>query len=291
MTDTKLSCIITGMENSGTTFLSQNIASHSLIKGGFECGILLGNINNFEKVLPFSKWLKNADYQYGLPNNYLDEIKNMNYKEIYDYICINKGNQGTSHDQLILKGASFIYDKTPRYVYHLQEILRKIKDSNLNIPVFIICKNFDLLYYSRVIKRNGCVNNYLSYIKLFIKQMKYLKENKKENVFLFDFENYIKNIDKYNNFIMNIINKYNKNILIEKLDFENFKTLYKNMFPYCNYNNQEKDNIIKMNNYLVNPTDIQVKKINKHGLFGLKKDFIQNKEIYNNLIKELEIVL
>lgn len=51
--DFKLSCIITGMERSGTTFLSQNLASQSLIKSGFKCCILLDNLSNFKKVKPF----------------------------------------------------------------------------------------------------------------------------------------------------------------------------------------------------------------------------------------------
>ena len=39
------------MQHSGTTYLNNVINSHSRIMSGFECGILLGNINHFEQVI------------------------------------------------------------------------------------------------------------------------------------------------------------------------------------------------------------------------------------------------
>ena len=42
---------------------------------GFECGILLGDLKNFEQVKPFSDWLKTGKTHFGLPDDYLEKIK------------------------------------------------------------------------------------------------------------------------------------------------------------------------------------------------------------------------
>ena len=54
----KILAVVTGMQHSGTTYLNNIINSHSRIMSGFECGILLGELNNFENIQPFSEWLK-----------------------------------------------------------------------------------------------------------------------------------------------------------------------------------------------------------------------------------------
>ena len=62
----RLACIVTGMERSGTTYLSRIIMSHPKIWSGFECGVLLGNINNFYKNKPFCEWIEKRGWHFGL---------------------------------------------------------------------------------------------------------------------------------------------------------------------------------------------------------------------------------
>ena len=56
--DKKIIAVITGMQHSGTTYLNNVLNSHSRIMSGFECGILLGEVNEFHLIKPFSDWLK-----------------------------------------------------------------------------------------------------------------------------------------------------------------------------------------------------------------------------------------
>jgi hypothetical protein len=46
-------CIVTGMEHSGTTHLSKILSAHPEIMSGFECGLLLSNIKDYQKVGPW----------------------------------------------------------------------------------------------------------------------------------------------------------------------------------------------------------------------------------------------
>ena len=53
-----LSAIVTGLENSGTTVLSELLMSAPKHFGGFECGLLLAcTPKDFEHVSPFYNWL------------------------------------------------------------------------------------------------------------------------------------------------------------------------------------------------------------------------------------------
>ena len=124
--ENKCVCIITGMERSGTTYISKLVNSHSNIFSGFECGILLEDLNKFDNCLPFSKWLAHPNFHFGLPKNYLNEIKYYNYDNIYDYIYIHKGSYDDNIQKLIKK-SDFFVDKTPRYIYHFEEIYNKSK--------------------------------------------------------------------------------------------------------------------------------------------------------------------
>ena len=62
----KILAIITGMQHSGTTYLNNVINSHSRIMSGFECGILLNQLNDFQNAQPFCEWLKTGKTHFGL---------------------------------------------------------------------------------------------------------------------------------------------------------------------------------------------------------------------------------
>ena len=252
----KIVTIVTGMQHSGTTYLNNVINSHSKIMSGFECGILLGNINDFEQIKPFSDWLKTGETHFGLPENYLEEIKNKNYEEVYHYICKKKGTKDNSICQTLLKKCPYFSDKTPAYIYEIENIYNKIK--HLNIPIIITLKDYDSIYYSWVVKRKISYEAFIFNLKKCIESLKFIFDNKNENIFIFEYNDLINKKKLYNEYLMNIISKYNEHINIEKLFEEKYNNKIKNKKKYCknnsiqefNFNNIESEYKVLYNNLL-----------------------------------------
>lgn len=237
--------IITGPEHSGTTILSKLINSHSKIKSGFECGIFLGNLNNFN-VKPFSDWLMSDEWFFGLPKNYQIEIRNMNYKQVLEYLGKNKGSYfKESYEQSLIKNAEYYVDKTPRYIYNFKDIYEKIP---FKIPIFIIFKCSKELYYSKMIKRhNVSKKSFIHHIIRFIKSLKYINSLNSDNIYVIQYTDFVNKIDKYSDYIMKKINIDN-----EILSLDTFNKIDKNSkMLYSNYNKKKKDKKIFTNNDLM----------------------------------------
>ena len=209
--------IITGPEHSGTTIIHNIINSHPKINSGFECGILLEDLNKFHNVKPFSDWLSWGGWMFGLPDNYKDDIKDMNYQQVYDYISKNKGKQDKGHEQKLIRSTPFYIDKTPRYIYNFEKIYKKIP---YKIPIFIIFKHYKNLFYSKVMKRKTPINSFLNEVRKMINSLLYIKKYKISNVFIFD-ENFLKNKDPYSKFIMNKL--IDEDISYQKISIELFR--------------------------------------------------------------------
>ena len=228
--DRRLAAIVTGMQHSGTTYLNNVINSHSRIMSGFECGILLGLLGNFETVKPFSDWLKTGKTHFGLPDNYLHRIKNMNYEQVYKYIQRNKGSQNDCHYQTLIKKCPYFTDKTPAYIYQLELIYNKI--SHLNVPIIITLKKYEDIYHSWVVKRNIEYHVFLNNIIQCIESLKFIQRTPNINIFVFDFDDLINKKNKYNKHLMEIIKNFNKKINLEKLFEEKYNGKIKNTLPY-----------------------------------------------------------
>ena len=216
----KIVAIVTGMQHSGTTYLNNVINSHPRIMSGFECGILLGNLRNFGNVKPFSDWLKEGNTHFGLPDNYLDEIKNLNYKEVYEYIQKNKGGKNNCLYQDLIKKCPNFTDKTPAYIYEIQNIYRKI--GHLKIPIIIVLKKYDEVYYSWVIKRKLSFDMFISNLRLCIESLKFISQNPDAHIYLIEYNDLITKKKKYNAKIMDIICTFNKKIPRENLHKEKY---------------------------------------------------------------------
>lgn len=123
-----LLCVITGQEHSGTTLLSQLLNGHPDIASGVECGFLLSDITNFNLVTPFYDWLSSTNWGWGVTKEDRDDIlSSSSYTEMYDKLHRYSGRlHEDDRLKLIFKNSKYIYDKTPRYVYWLPEIMRKI---------------------------------------------------------------------------------------------------------------------------------------------------------------------
>jgi len=237
--DKNVIAIITGMERSGTTVLHNLINSHSQITSGFECAILLGTLKTFETIDPFAMWLKNNRYQFGLPSNYLDDIKNMTYKEVYQYINKNKGSY-EGNFQNIMKNSEYFIDKAPRYIYELEEVIQKIK--GIDIPIIIILKNFNNIYFSSVIKRNQNINEFTENIKKCIKTLELLEKNNYSYIYLLYYNDVIFDKKVTAAKLIKILKKYTPKLKEEILSIEkwNIKTKVdeeNELYPYRYWRN------------------------------------------------------
>ena len=183
--------IVTGMEHSGTTLLSQIINSHPDVFSGFEMGVLLKK-QKFEEIKPFNNWLKGGHFEWGLPNDY--NIDELDTEQTYEYIYKNKGTKGGSVQELIRK-SKFILDKTPQYIYNLNELYTKIPNT---IPFFIILKPYTDILFSYY-KRNANIANFQSRIKTVIEIMKWIDSFSSipRNIFVFNYEICMANMDLF----------------------------------------------------------------------------------------------
>lgn len=234
----KLVAIVTGMQHSGTTYLNDVINSHSKITSGFECGILLKSLENFHTVSPFNVWLKTNSRHFGLPDNYLSKIKKMTYSQAYEYIGKNKGSKDDSKYQKLVKHSPYFTDKTPAYIYEIQNIY--IKTLPLSIPIFIVLKPYDEIYKSWVIKRGHPLSMLEQSLLKCIESLKFIEKTKKKNIYLFEYNDLMNKSEKYNQFIIHIIQKFNNKIELEKLSKERFNKKINNTSIYEGNNKKQK---------------------------------------------------
>lgn len=132
----KLFCIITGMENSGTTVLSHLVMSAPGVFGAFECGMLLAEQpKNFENVSPFYGWMQVRNRENLLWNVSAQNMKRIlsspTHLEMYDKLHVVSD---------VMKPDEMIVDKTPAYVYQLRNTLDR---TNGEVPIVVIRKKFD----------------------------------------------------------------------------------------------------------------------------------------------------
>ena len=112
-----VSAIVTGFENSGTTVVSSLIMSARHLFGGFECGLLLGcPPRAFDRVKPFREWLPD-----------LWDVDKMDVQNIVAAKCHQDAYEILLNTSRCLKRAkaTSLLDKTPRYIYSLDEIMTR----------------------------------------------------------------------------------------------------------------------------------------------------------------------
>lgn len=175
--------IVTGMEHSGTTLLSQlliNRVKH--VDSGFECGVLLAQSpKEFNKIQPFYDWfcLPAKIGHWGLT------------PQMRSWVC-NTGSFMDFYDRLRImfslsqrKGVAQLIDKTPAYIYDLKNVLDKV-----SCPVVITYKSVELLYLSYK-KREVTLPDFLIRYKKYKESVRpYLED---ENILLLSFEAIVSN--------------------------------------------------------------------------------------------------
>lgn len=187
-----LIAMVTGMEHTGTTILSQLIASHPDINCGFECGLLLGDApSDFLNIMPWSKWMQQqieseiwGQAGWGIKPEDMQKICKADswieaYRQIMKY-------------SPIFTNERYILDKTPRYVYKLYEIMEKVPD----VPCIVLYKKPVKLLAS-VRKRHTDVfeklPKYTRAYKEFITSVMRCKEDFPNRLLIYDYENLKKN--------------------------------------------------------------------------------------------------
>ncbi|MEM1295754.1 MAG: sulfotransferase, partial [Verrucomicrobiota bacterium] len=117
MSERPLLCVVTGMEHSGTTFLSKLLTAHPTVNAAFECGILLGE--NPREVLalePWSDWFVTPieEGHWGLTLEQFEEVAAASdWDGAYAKVI--------EHCPLFQEGENRIVDKSPRYLQDLPE--------------------------------------------------------------------------------------------------------------------------------------------------------------------------
>ena len=132
-----LAAIVCGYERGGTTLVNQILKQHPQLDSGFECGFLLkDNIADFLHCEPYHKRIRAS---WGLVES---EVK---------YICSAK-NWPQAYQRLLEKSRFiqnkdvFLFDKTPKYMGNLSDVLKKVP----HIPCIVIVRDPRALISSEI---------------------------------------------------------------------------------------------------------------------------------------------
>ena len=139
-----LHCIVTGLEHTGTTVLSDLIVSAHGLGGPFETGFLLAETPaKFETVHPFFEWL-----QLPMVNGHLELseaqvaelLRAPDHAAMYEYVL---------RTSRLLAGVRAYVDKTPAYWAQLNATMDRAPE----VPIVIVQKGYERTRASYVVKR------------------------------------------------------------------------------------------------------------------------------------------
>jgi hypothetical protein len=132
-----LAAIVGGFEGGGTTMLSQILREHPRLDSGFEGGFLLAKTpKDFLSLQPYARDLKNL---WNLSDPDLEEICSQPiWPDVYRKL--------RELSPVIENKESWIFDKTPRYMAYLTEVLQKVP----NVPCIILVRDPRAVFWTRV---------------------------------------------------------------------------------------------------------------------------------------------
>lgn len=171
-----LIAIVTGLEHSGTTYLSRLITSHPKVDSGFECGVLLADSpKNFVNIQPFYDWMQ-AEIRKGhwgiedMTQVCLAEDWEDMYRNIIQYSPIFKDK------------SSYILDKTPGYMPKLDQVLEKV-----SAPCLVIKKGI-LFQYLSFKKRGLSLQQFISRYSYYMDGLSKALEKFNDRIYLVEYE-------------------------------------------------------------------------------------------------------
>jgi hypothetical protein len=132
--DDPLFCLVCGFERGGTTLVAELIRQHPEIDGRFECGFLLAD--KMADYVDLEIYVRNLKAGWGLS------------QESFEYI-VQSPTHRTAYQRLVkysnLPDKNIrIYDKTPRYMRHLPNVLKKV-----DVPCICVVRDPRALYWSQ----------------------------------------------------------------------------------------------------------------------------------------------
>ena len=117
LSSSPLMAVICGYEKSGTTLLNEILRRHPNLDSGFECGFLLcDSPRDFPKLQPYSGFFKKYWQMSSLDLTYMCDTDN--WDECY--------RRARERSALIQNKSTDLFDKTPKYMLHLTEVLNKV---------------------------------------------------------------------------------------------------------------------------------------------------------------------
>ncbi len=150
--------IITGIEHSGTTLLSNLLNQAPSLSCAFECGFLLADSpQQFVNIHPWYEWMQEpvSVRQWGVSDIHMDRIcsskswdeaygKLIRYSPVFDHNTVQQ-----------------VCDKTPRYMTCLDKVLEKLPDF---VPCLVIEKDIESLWLSHK-KRNADFDQFCKHVE------------------------------------------------------------------------------------------------------------------------------
>jgi len=221
--------IVTGLEHSGTTFLSNLILCHPKVNAGFECGVLLADSpSNFINIKPFYEWMQS---DWGLKAEDMVKICNSgSWSEMYKNIIL--------YSPIFKNKSNYILDKTPRYMLYLDEILDKT-----TAPCIVIKKQNILFQYQSYKNRNvplhKFIERYLNYMNGYIRARKKFEHR----IYTVEYEKLYSNIIKEIGKVYEFINLDFKETYLTNHNQENLKPNFnykKEVLKIDSLTNEEK---------------------------------------------------
>jgi len=187
----KLRVIVTGMEHTGTTILSELIMSAPGLIGPFETGFLLAETpSDFRQVTPFFEWVSRTDVKnafLGLSSTQVQTLlQQPTHRDMYTYAMENS---------MFFKNipSQWYVDKTPSYVYSLQQVMER---AGPGVKVVVSMKSYEAAYKSWVTRRNASEAEFKAAYQLFQSSVQEASKAFPGQIYLQDygdlFGNYIK---------------------------------------------------------------------------------------------------
>jgi len=207
--------IVTGLEHSGTTYLSAIIKCHPRVNSGFECGVLLADTpKDFVKVYPWYDWMlqNKKEIQWRITKQNMDQIcDSKTWHEMYSKII--------KYSPLFNGTKNCILDKTPAYMPILDKVLKKVDSSCL-----VTYKKIDFQYISYK-KRGWALSQFETRYKLYMKGLFKALTKYPKRIMILNHYNLCKNtfeeIEKIFKFIkLDFSIKYFENDILKNLPYQ-----------------------------------------------------------------------
>jgi len=146
----KLRVIVTGMEHTGTTILSELIMSAPGFMGPFETGFLLAETpSDFRQVTPFFEWVSRTDVQNAFLGLSPSQVQTLLQQPTHTHMYMYAMENSVLFENI---PSRWYVDKTPTYVYSLRQVMERVEPG---VKVVVSMKSYEAAHTSWVTRRNA----------------------------------------------------------------------------------------------------------------------------------------